>query len=166
MVPPGEPERKFVAGDFDKCTGCGVCELVCALERENAFDPRRSSIKVLRLYQLINTPVACRLCDDAPCVPACPRDALRQSEENGIIVVDEDKCNGCGWCVEACDYGAIQLHPDTKVVFTCDLCDGEPSCVEWCPEEALDYTTKDIVSQKARIGAVKKLFQESLKGEK
>jgi hypothetical protein len=36
--------------------------------------------------------------------------------------------------------------------------------VEWCPEEALDYTTKDIVSQKARIGAVKKLFRESLRG--
>ena len=69
-------------------------------------------------------------------------------------------------CVEACDYGAIQLHPETRKVFSCDLCDGEPSCEEWCPEEALDYTTKDIVSQKARITAVKKLFQEALKKEK
>jgi len=38
--------------------------------------------------------------------------------------------------------------------------------VEWCPEEALDFTTKDIISQKARITAVKKLFQEALKSEK
>jgi len=107
--------------------------------------------------------VACRLCEDAPCVAACPRDALEQSQEKGIIIVDEEKCNGCGWCIEACDYGAIQLHPETRVVFTCDLCDGEPKCVEWCPEEALDFTTKDILSQKARVAIVKKLFMEALK---
>jgi Fe-S-cluster-containing dehydrogenase component len=98
-------------------------------------------------------------------VAACPRDALRQSDETGIILVDDDKCNGCGWCIEACDYGAIQLHPETKKVFVCDLCDGEPQCVEWCPEEALDFTTKDVLSQKARRTAVKKLFQDVLKSE-
>ena len=107
--------------------------------------------------------LACRFCEDAPCVAACPRDALEQSQETGIIMVDEEKCNGCGWCIEACDYGAIQLHPETRVVFSCDLCDGEPKCVEWCPEEALDFTTKDILSQKARVAIVKKLFQEALK---
>jgi len=37
-------ERKFVAADFEKCTGCGVCELVCALEREKVFDPQLSRI--------------------------------------------------------------------------------------------------------------------------
>jgi Fe-S-cluster-containing dehydrogenase component len=51
-------ERKFVAADFEKCTGCGVCELVCALEREKLFDPRLSRIKVLRFHQLINLPLA------------------------------------------------------------------------------------------------------------
>jgi len=109
--------------------------------------------------------ITCRLCENAPCVAACPRDALTQSEENGIILVDEDKCNGCGWCIEACDYGAIMLHPDRKVVFVCDLCDGNPKCVEWCPEEALDFVTADVLAQKARITAVKKLFQEALKPE-
>jgi Fe-S-cluster-containing dehydrogenase component len=78
-------------------------------------------------------------------------------------MVDEDKCNGCAWCIEACDYGAIMLHPDRKVVFICDLCDGKPKCVEWCPEEALDFVTKDALAQKARITTVKKLFQEASK---
>ena len=78
-------------------------------------------------------------------------------------MVDEEKCNGCAWCVEACDYGAIQLHPERKVVFVCDLCDCEPKCVEWCPEEALDFAAKDVLAQKARIAVVKKLFQEALK---
>jgi len=107
--------------------------------------------------------LSCRLCEDAPCVAACPRDALKQSETTGIIMVDEDKCNGCGWCIEACDYGAIMLHPDKKVVFVCDTCNGSPKCVEWCPEKALDFITKDVLAQKSRISAVKKLFQETLK---
>ena len=113
----------------------------------------------------MNVSISCRLCEEPPCVAACPRDALTQSEETGIILVDEDKCNGCGWCIEACDYGAIMIHPEKKVVFVCDLCQelGEPQCVKWCPEEALDLVTSDVLAQKARITATKKLFQEALK---
>jgi Fe-S-cluster-containing dehydrogenase component len=77
-------------------------------------------------------------------------------------MIDEDACNGCAWCVEACDYGSIQLHPERRVVFVCDLCEGDPKCVEWCPEEALDFTTKEILAQKSRILTVKKLFQNAL----
>jgi Fe-S-cluster-containing hydrogenase component 2 len=58
------------------------------------------------------------------------------------------------------------LHPENKVVYVCDLCKekGEPQCVKWCPEEALEETTSDVLAQKARITAVKKLFQEAVKG--
>jgi Fe-S-cluster-containing dehydrogenase component len=87
---------------------------------------------------------------------------LSQSEETGIIIVDEEICNGCAWCIEACDYGSIQLHPESRVTFVCDLCDGEPKCVEWCPEEALDFVTKEVLAQKSRISTVKKLFQNYL----
>jgi len=157
------PARKFVSADPDKCVGCGCCEYVCAFEKEKAFNPLKSRIRTVRLHPLINLAVTCRLCEDAPCVAACPRDALEQSEETGIILVDEEKCNGCGWCIEACDYGAITLHPEKRVVVVCDLCDGEPKCVEWCPEEALDFVTRDILAQKARRAVVKKLFQEAMK---
>ncbi|MCD6446200.1 4Fe-4S dicluster domain-containing protein [Candidatus Bathyarchaeota archaeon] len=158
-------ERKFVAADPEKCVGCQVCEYICSMTKEGAFNPLKSRIRVVRINQLINLAVTCRLCEDAPCVAACPRKALTQSEETGIILVDEDKCDGCGWCIEACDYGAIMLHPDKKKVFVCDLCQdlGEPQCVKWCPEEALDLVTADTLAQKARITAVKKLFQEALK---
>jgi Fe-S-cluster-containing dehydrogenase component len=135
------------------------------MTKEGVFNPLKSRIQVVRINQVINLAVTCRLCEDPPCVAACPRKALTQSEETGIILVDEDKCNGCGWCIEACDYGAIRLHPDTKKVFTCDLCQdlGEPQCVKWCPEGALDWVTSDVVAQKARITAVKKLFKEAIK---
>ncbi|MEM2319971.1 MAG: 4Fe-4S dicluster domain-containing protein [Candidatus Bathyarchaeia archaeon] len=159
-------ERKFVSVDPDKCVGCQVCEYMCAWAKEKVFNPLKSRIRVVRLNPLVNVSITCRLCEDPPCVAACPRDALRQSEENGTILVDEDKCNGCGWCIEACDYGAITLHPDKKVVFVCDLCKDKPDgpqCVKWCPEEALDLVTADVLAQKARISATKKLFQEALK---
>ena len=89
---------------------------------------------------------------------------MSQEEKTGIIVVDEEKCNGCGWCIEACDYGAIMLHPETKVVYVCDTCKDldKPQCVEWCPEEALDFVTADVLAQKARIAVTKKLFKEAM----
>lgn len=132
------------------------------MEHEKTYNPTKSRIRVIRLNPFVNLAVACRLCEDPGCVTACPREVLSQSENTGVILVDEEMCNGCAWCVEACDYGSIQLHPKNRVVFVCDLCEGEPKCVEWCPEEALDFTTKDILAQKARITSVKKLFQKAL----
>ena len=132
--------------------------------KEKTFNPTKSRIRAVRLGPLVNLAVTCRLCEDPPCVTACPRDALSQEEKTGIIVVDEEKCNGCGWCIEACDYGAIMLHPETKVVYVCDTCKdlGKPQCVEWCPEEALDFVTADVLAQKARITVTKKLFKEAM----
>jgi len=160
------PAKKFVSADPDKCVGCTVCEYACAFEKEKVFNPLKSRIRTVRLHPLINLAVTCRLCEKAPCVAACPRDALEQSEKTGVIMVDEEKCNGCGWCIEACDYGAITLHPEKRVVVVCDLCDGKPKCIEWCPEEALDFVTKDQLAQKARRAVVKKLFQEAMKTTK
>lgn len=149
--------HEFVTIDANKCVGCGICEYVCSLEKEKAFNPMLSRIKVTRLYPHTNLSITCRLCENAPCVIACPRGALEQSEESGVILVDEDKCIGCGWCIEACDFGAITLHPTKKVVFTCDLCGGEPVCVKWCPEEALSLGTRDIIAQMARLKTVTKV---------
>jgi Fe-S-cluster-containing hydrogenase component 2 len=156
-----EKVRKFIGVDFDKCTGCRVCELVCALENEKAFDPKLSRIKVLRVHQLFDMPMACRLCEDAPCVSACSRDALTQSKETGVIIVDDEKCDVCGWCLKSCKYGAIFLNEDKKTVMICNLCDGSPQCVEWCPEGALSLMTQEEFDQKARKATVNKLIPEA-----
>ncbi|MFQ6073876.1 MAG: 4Fe-4S dicluster domain-containing protein [Candidatus Bathyarchaeia archaeon] len=162
-VPAARPAKwKLVECDPDKCTGCTVCEYICSLTKEDAFNAHKSRIRTTRLHPLINISITCRLCSPAPCVTACPRDALTQSEETGVIMVDDDKCDGCSWCIEACDYGAITLHPEKKVVRICDLCDGDPECVKWCPEEALDFVTRDLMAQKARITVTKKLFKEAM----
>ncbi len=154
--------HKFVTVDPDKCVGCRICEYVCSMEKEKVFNPTRSRIRVIRIYPKTNASLACRLCEDAPCVLACPRKALTQSTENGVIMVDDELCNGCGWCIEACDFGAVTLDPDKKVVRICDICStraGGPACVEWCPEEALEQTSRDVLSQKARIDAIQRLVK-------
>ena len=158
-----EIERRFVAADLQKCTGCGVCELICALKRENVYNPRCSRIKILRLYRLINMAVVCRLCENTPCVSACPQDCLTQSEKTGVIMVDEEKCDCCGWCMEACPYGAIILNPEKETVMICDLCDGDPQCIEWCPEGALDLVTQKEFDTNLRKTTVDKLIKENLR---
>jgi carbon-monoxide dehydrogenase iron sulfur subunit len=155
--------RKFVAADLEKCTGCGVCELICSLKRENVYNPRCSRIKILRLYRLINMAVACRLCDNTPCIFACPKGCLSQSAKTGVIMVDEEKCDCCGWCMEACPYGAITLNPEKETVMICDLCGGDPQCVEWCPEGALDLVTQKDFDKNLRKITVNKLIKENLR---
>jgi len=149
---PGCPHRafyyalnmvnQFVNCDPEKCVGCVVCEYACSWEKEKVFNPVKSRIRAIRLDPLSNAAIACRACKDAPCVAACPEDALAQSTVTGVVTVDEDKCNGCGWCIEACDYGAITLHPNKQKVIVCDLCNGEPECVQFCPEGALSLSGK------------------------
>jgi len=136
--------RKYIAADPSSCTGCGLCEYVCALEKsEGTWNILMSRIRVVRMHPLLNAAIACRFCKDARCVTACPEKALKQSEENGFLTVDEDKCKGCDWCIQACPHGALAHHPDKTTVIACDLCGGEPKCVNSCPEEALELISDD-----------------------
>ena len=150
-------QRKFIACDTEKCTGCRICDLVCSSVKEEKFNPLLSRIHTVRIGIQFNISIACRLCEDAPCVQVCPRKALMISEENGTIIVDENKCIGCGWCIEACPFGAITPHTDKKAVVICDLCGVEPKCVEFCPKGALTLTTPHVIENRMRVRAVKKL---------
>lgn len=139
-------EWKFIACDPEKCTGCGICEYACSYEKEKEFNPLKSRIRTARIDPLTNLSVACMLCEDAPCVAACPQGALEQSKETGLIQLDVYTCvarQGCSWCIHSCSFGAISLDPDKKWVLVCDLCGGEPKCVEMCPEEALELIARD-----------------------
>jgi formate dehydrogenase iron-sulfur subunit len=102
---------------------------------------------------------ACVLCEKAPCVISCPTKALFKSE-SGIIRVEEKNCNGCGWCIEACKFGAIALDPGKKVVSICDLCADDPKCVKICPFEAISYATMEEAMPKFRRIGVGQLLQE------
>ncbi len=128
--------------DDSKCVGCSICEYACSYEKEAVFNPLKSRIHTLRLDIVNNTSVTCKSCPNAPCVAACPENALSQSQQTGTITVDEAKCKGCDWCIESCQYGVLTLHPTTHKPLICDVCGGDPKCVPACPESALSLASK------------------------
>ncbi len=160
MPPVKFIQRKFVSVDPSKCTGCGICELACSQEKGEASQ-LQSRIRVVRMKPLFNFALACRSCEDAKCVKACPEKALSQAEATGIIMVSDKKCKGCDWCVQACEHGGIEIHPETGFAVACDLCGGEPKCVEFCPEEALELVSSDEVAEKKMNETIEKLPAET-----
>jgi Fe-S-cluster-containing hydrogenase component 2 len=76
-------------------------------------------------------------------------------------MVKEKQCKGCDWCVQACEHGGITIHSDTGKAITCDLCEGEPKCVEYCPEEALELVSTDEDAEKRFNSALEKLTAET-----
>ncbi len=149
---PGCPHRAFyyalnminqsIQCDSEKCVGCDICEYACSFEKEGIFNPLKSRIRAVRMNVTFNTAVTCKACLNAPCVAACPEEALSQSKQTGTVTVDEAKCKGCDWCIEACQYGALTLHPTTRKPLICDACGGDPKCVQTCPESALSLSAK------------------------
>ena len=133
--------------DYQKCTGCRLCELVCAVFHDGISNPARSRIKVMKWEaEGLYIPMSCQQCQDAPCMNVCPVKAISRDEELGRIFVDYDVCIGCRSCVAACPFGAMNFNTKDKQVFKCDLCDGDPQCVRFCEEKAIDYLEIDDVS--------------------
>ncbi|RLG79461.1 MAG: 4Fe-4S dicluster domain-containing protein [Thermoprotei archaeon] len=132
--------KRLIAVDPSKCSGCRYCELWCSFAHEGVFSPSLSRISVVKDDRMgMDYPVVCRMCSPAPCIKACPHNALVQTEE-GIIRVIEERCTGCGRCVKACPFGAVKMHPAKAKPLICDLCGGgEPVCVLKCPTGALRF---------------------------
>jgi Fe-S-cluster-containing hydrogenase component 2 len=154
------PQRKFVSVDPYKCTGCGICELACSQEKGETT-PLKSRIRVIRMKPLFDFALACRSCEDAKCVKACPEKAISQAPDTGILVIDEKKCKGCDWCVQACEYGGIAIHPETGLAVACDLCGGDPQCIKFCPEEAIELVETDEEAEKRLGNTFEKLPKET-----
>lgn len=133
--------RRIINCDRQKCTGCGICELVCSAYKERVFSPETSRIMVVTEtapnYQI--EAVACVLCANPSCIKCCPHQALKKNGKDGPIVVDPERCNGCCACIEACRHGRISYVLEKNRVVICDLCkeQGEPQCVRFCPTGAL-----------------------------
>ncbi|KLU62363.1 tetrathionate reductase subunit B precursor [Peptococcaceae bacterium CEB3] len=152
--------------DLQRCLGCDTCTLACKQENGTPRDVFFARVlnmetgtfpKVKRSY----LPVLCNHCADAPCLRACPNKAIFRRSD-GIVLIDQDRCNGTGACVSACPYGNIFLTPSDEWYFPADspyehyakarlepgkarkctycahrLDQGlEPACVVACPGEA------------------------------
>lgn len=144
----------------EKCTGCRTCELICSYNRAKDFNPRNSAVSVM-IYDeaAIAVPVMCLQCEEACCVDVCPVHAMYRAED-GTIRCDMHKCIVCKICVNACPLGGASFSQATRKIVKCELCDGDPGCVKFCPSGALVYSEEGdaLGRKKAMALALKDVF--------
>jgi formate dehydrogenase iron-sulfur subunit len=96
----------------------------------------------------------CKHCTHAGCLDVCPTGSLFRTEF-GTVVVQEDICNGCGYCVSACPYGVIDRRADDGRAWKCTMCydrlgDGlEPACAKACPTDSIQFGLLDELRERA-----------------
>jgi len=153
--------KKIIVCDTDKCTGCEICEYICSIFKEKKVNWSKSRIRHIRIEPTFDIAIACRKCETPLCIKACPREAIIE-QTDGSVSIDKDKCNGCGWCIEACNFGALKLDWNAKCAFACDFCAeyDQPKCVEFCPYDALEFTTLDQVGHEAGKKAFLRIIEE------
>lgn len=163
-----------IATDVKLCIGCNTCVIAC--KARNGTPPGIFWRKVLEqevgtfpLARRIFWPMSCMHCEDPACVQVCPTGASHQRED-GLVLVDGNKCIGCRACILACPYDARYLWDGKRSYFKngltpyeerayarhlpgavqkCDFCaslldeGGQPYCVENCPTGALIFGDLD-----------------------
>ena len=145
--------------DQTRCTGCRTCSVACSDLHNYAPDiVLRRVIEVEGGTWKVNTngtctqnvfayytSIGCNECENPVCVKACPTGAHHKRTEDGLVVIDTEKCIGCGMCAKACPYGSPVLDKAAMKMRKCDGCvartskGGMPVCVEACPERALEF---------------------------
>jgi Fe-S-cluster-containing dehydrogenase component len=133
----------------DDCMGCHACEVACKQEHNLGVGPRL--VRVIENSPYF-TPVYCHHCTRAPCQEACPVEAI-YSNDQGLVLLNQDKCIGCLECLPACPFGAMQFDDESELAMKCDLCveriqDGlGPACAAVCGTGCIRYGDGRKLSQ-------------------
>jgi tetrathionate reductase subunit B len=144
---PARKKRYGMLIDARRCNGVHACSVACKAENGVPLGQTRSWVEYIEKGTYPNVtrsflPRLCNHCEKPSCVSVCPTGATWKRKEDGIVVVDDDICIGCKYCVHACPYDARYLNPITGTVDKCDFCihrvsqELEPACVEACPSGA------------------------------
>lgn len=117
----------------NKCVGCRLCQLACSAKHEGAFNPSLARLTITTNYELNLEVVSfiCSLC--LKCVQVCGTEAITYNSKH--LVFEKESCTNCGLCVEVCPENVISERQQGVAV--CNLCEGSPECVAWCPHQAL-----------------------------
>jgi formate dehydrogenase iron-sulfur subunit len=175
---PDHPPRMGFFTDTSVCIGCKACEVACkewnAVPEDGllltgmSFDNTQSlGASTWRHVAFIEKPAGpdgdlrwlmssdvCKHCTKAACLDVCPTGALMRTEF-GTVVVQEDVCNGCGYCIPACPFGVIDQRRDDGRAWKCTLCYDrigtglEPACAKACPTESIQYGPVDELRARA-----------------
>jgi len=159
---------KAIVVNIEKCLACKSCEIACALahskskvlEEAVAESPTPQRMVTVEPAGELAVPIQCRHCEDAPCITVCPTAAIHRHEVHGSVLIDQDLCIGCRFCLMACPFGVIYVSRQGKAVVKCDLCiertdaGRQPACVEACPTKALKIgNEKELAALKRRLTA-------------
>jgi formate dehydrogenase iron-sulfur subunit len=170
--------------DTSVCIGCKACEVACKewnhvpedglvhtgwsmdntrglgadTWRHVAFveQPRPVEVDGADGMRWLMSSDVCKHCTHAACLEVCPTGALFRTE-HGTVVVQEDICNGCGYCVPACPFGVLDRREEDGRVWKCTLCydrlqDGqEPACAKACPTDSIQFGPLDDLRETARV---------------
>lgn len=159
--------------DISKCIGCGMCAKICKTENDvppepfyfrnwveqytvlnngevkvespnGGIDGFKQSVPDEDIFKTFFVPKMCSHCAKSPCTQVCPVGATFESPD-GVALVDQTYCIGCGYCVQACPYGCRYIHPEKHVADKCTFCYHRltkgmaPACMEVCPTRARIY---------------------------
>ncbi len=138
----------------EECSGCRICELVCAIRHFGVNNPKKAAIRVLVTYPhpVVRMPIVCSQCKEPTCAQVCPTDSLRWIE--GVVQLDDGTCISCYKCVDACPFGSMYAHDDCSLPIKCDMCGGDPECVKKCPKRALRLIPEASLGESKRLNNV------------
>lgn len=136
--------------DLRKCIGCHSCHMACKTENHTPLRTdwrfiveRESGTYPTAKREFIS--VACNHCDEPACLKACPVGAISKRESDGIVLIDQDLCIGCRYCIFACPYGATRIDTETGKTSKCTMCVHrveaglQPACAATCLTGAIQY---------------------------
>lgn len=185
-----QPRKGFFT-DTTLCIGCKACEVACkewnqlpadgyeftGMSYDNTQELSGNTWRHVAFIEqfdkeqnqqrwLMESDV-CKHCTHAGCLDVCPTGALVRTEF-GTVVLQEDICNGCGYCVVACPFGVISERQDTKTMGKCTLCydrlkvNEKPACAKACPTESIQFG--DVIELRANAEARLEKVQERYAG--
>ena len=131
---------KIIYVELDRCIACLNCERGCLFHKIEQHAGSTTNIFVsVDMDQRRIFAGTCLQCETALCMAACPVDALTRDPLTSAVVVDAQACVSCGMCIIACPYGYINLDASLRRATKCDLCGGDPRCVQVCMAGALHF---------------------------
>ena len=187
------PPRMGFFTDTSVCIGCKACEVACkewnhvpedglnltGMSYDNsaglgadtwrhvAFIEQKPAGDAGDVRWLMSSDV-CKHCTHAACLDVCPTGALFRTEF-GTVVVQEDVCNGCGYCIPACPYGVIDQRKEDGRAWKCTMCYDrlgtgmEPACAKACPTDSIQFGPLDELRERA-AGRLAQLHESGVAG--
>ena len=152
-VPADQPDLLGMSFDNTGDLGANTWRHVAFVEKPAPVDLGMPAAGEPGVQWLMASDV-CKHCTHAACLDVCPTGALFRTEFD-TVVVQEDVCNGCGYCVPACPYGVIEKREDDGRAFKCTMCYDrlgsglEPACATACPTDSIQFGELDELRERA-----------------